>query len=502
MARPRRLASHPLTQIERGGPLTFHHDGRTVHAYRGESIAAALYAEGQTVLSRSMRYHRARGLYCGAGNCTHCFVRVDGVPNQRACQLEAQPFTWSEGQNAFPNVRADFLAASDLAFPRYLDAHRRFVRPAFLRPFFLSIIRRMAGFGRVPGKPLPLAFRRETLEADVLVIGGGPAGLAAADAAAGGGAKVTLLEAEAKVGGRLRHLPTPFHASNQEHAPRTEGKTYADQAERHLRTLGVDVRTQTRLFATYDGRWTAASRASLVEATAPCVIAATGALDALPMFPGADRSGVLLATAASRLINVHGIVPAEPILVYGATRDGLLLARDLVACGARVAGVYDPRPRPAVPQALLDDARRLGIGVQVGHRVSFVAGRKRPRAVVFDGPRGRVRVACATLVSALDRVVLSQVFQQAGAELHYDEARGGFVPVTGSTMETTVKGLYAAGSAAGIEDEWSSVLRGRIAGAAAALSLKPHDPERLKRLAAALDQYAPPRPRALEIEAG
>jgi NADPH-dependent 2,4-dienoyl-CoA reductase/sulfur reductase-like enzyme len=501
MARPRRLASHPLTRIERGGPVTFHHDGRRIEAHQGETVAAALFASGPPVLSRSMRYHRARGLYCATGACTHCFLRIDGQPNQRACLAPVEPNLWSEGQNAFPNVRADFLAASDLAFPRYLDAHRRFVRPAFLRPFFLSIIRRMAGFGRVPREPVRQRFRRETLQTEILVVGAGPAGLAAADAAAGGGARVTLLESEAKVGGRLRHLPTPFHASDQEHAPRAEGKTYADAADAHLRRLGVDVRTGTRLFATYDGRWAAASRAALLDIEPQRVVVAPGALDAFPVFPGADRAGVLLATAAQRLLNVHGIVPPEPVLVYGATRDGLLLARDLVACGARVVGVYDARSKPPVAATLLEDVRRLGIAVQFGHRAAFVAGRTRPRAVVFEGPHGRVRVPCGTLVCATGRVALGQIFQQAGAKLQHEEARGGFLPVMGPSMETTVKGLYAAGSAAGVEDEWSSVLRGRIAGAAASLSLRPSEPERLKRLAAALDAYAPPRPRVVQVEA-
>lgn len=489
VARARRLERHPLTRIERGPAVTIRHDGRPVAAFEGETVAAALFADGQRVLSRSMRYHRPRGLQCGTGGCTHCFLRIDGQPNRRACLEPCTSTTWSEGQNAFPNVRFDVLAASDVAFPNYIDAHRRFVRPAFLRPFFLRVMRGMAGFGRVPRDPVPQTFRRERLEAEVLVVGAGPAGLAAADAARGGGAHVLVVEADEKPGGRLRHLPTPFHASAQEHAPRTEGKAYAEQMASHLARHDVDVRTKTRVFGVYDGVWAAATPTSLVEIRPKRVVLAPGALDAFPVFPGADRAGVLLPTAASRLLNVHGIVPPDPILIYGASRDGLLLARDLVACGARVVGVYDPNPKPTAPAALLDDVRRLGVPVQVAHRAAFVAGRTRPRAVVFDSPGGRVRIPCATLVTALGRLSLGELFQQAGAQLIHDEARGGFVPVIGASLETTVKGVYAAGSAVAIEDEWSSVLRGRIAGSAAALSLRPDDPERRVRLQAALDQY-------------
>jgi sarcosine oxidase, subunit alpha len=484
----RRLASHPLTRIERGRPLAFHHEGRRVEAHEGETVAAALYAAGHNVLSRSMRYHRPRGLYCGTGACTHCFLRIDGVPNQRACLTPCTDQTWSEGQNAFPNVRFDLLSVADLAYPRYFDAHSAFVRPAPARSIFHRIVRGMAGFGRVPKAPVPQSFRRETVDVEVLVVGAGPGGLAAADAAARAGARVTLVEAETHVGGRLRHLPTPFHASRHEHAPRVEGKEYAAQAAADLARHGVDMRSRTRVFGVYDGRWAAATDTALLELHPQRVILAPGAIDAYPLVPGADRAGVLLPTAA---FNVHGIAPQDPVLVYGATREGLLLARDLLACGVRVAGVFEPAAKPPAPPALVDDLRRLGVAVQIGHRAAFVAGSSRPRAVIFDTPTGRIRVACATLVCAAGRVLLSELFQQAGAQLAHDEARGGVVPILGSTMETTVRGLFAAGSAAGVEDEWSSVLRGRIAGAAAAASLQPDDAERRHRLEAALDQYAP-----------
>lgn len=491
MRPPRRLDVHPLTRIERGPPVRFRHEGRDVDAYEGETVAAALYAAGRVVLARSMRYHRARGLFCGTGGCTHCFLRIDGVPNRRSCLTPCEAHTWSESQNAWPDANHDVLAAADLAYPVYLDAHTAFVRPAALRPLFLRLVRRMAGFGRVPREPLAQRYRSERLEPEVLVVGAGPAGLGAAQAAAESGARVALVEAEPKPGGRLRHLPTPFEASTQEHAPTAEGKAWADERARELRAAGVELRLGTRIYGAYDGSWAAAGPSSLVEVRPRRVVLAVGALDAYAPFPGSDRSGVLLATAALKLLNVHGIVPADPVVVYGATRDGLLLARDLVACGARVHGVYDPRPEPPAPATLVDDVRRLGVSVQVGHRAAFVAGRKRPRAVVSETGRGRVRVPCATLAMATGRWVLGELFQQAGAELGHDATRGGFLPIVGRTLETTVRGLFAAGSCAGVEDEWSSVLRGRIAGAAAALSLGPEDAERRRRLESAVDQYSP-----------
>lgn len=471
MRAPRRLETHPRTRIERGNRFTFHHEGRPVEAYTGETVAAALYAAGRPVLSRSMRYHRARGLFCATGTCTHCFLRIDGVPNARACTTVCSPTTWSEGQNAFPNVSHDLLAASDLAFPRYLDAHTSFLRPRFLRPLFTRVIRSMAGFGRVPREPVRQSFQKEQLETEVLVVGSGPAGLAAAEAAASAGRQVTLLEAEDQLGGRLRMLPTPFLGAQESQAPETEGKTYAESAAQTLEELGVRLWRRAQVFGIYGGVWAAATPTKLLEIRAQRVVLAPGSHDAYLPFPGSDRAGVLLSSAALRLLNVHGIAPAEPVVVYGATRAGLLLARDLAECGVEVTGVFDERPDPPVVPALGSELKRLNIPIHAGHRIAFVAGRTRPRALLMETPRGRIRVGCATLVLATGRQALGQLFQQAGAALRFDASTTGFLPRVSSSFETTSPGLYAAGSAAGSRDEWASGQSGRIAGAAAAESL-------------------------------
>lgn len=428
-------------------------------------MAAALYAAGKPILSRSMRYHRARGLFCATGACTHCFLRIDGQPNQRSCQAPCEPTTWSEGQNAFPNVGFDLLEAADLAYPNYLDAHRAFVRPRFLRPLFTRVIRGMAGFGRVPRTPVAQAYLRVRDDPEVLVVGGGPAGLAAAQAAAEAGARVTLIETEKRLGGRLRHLPTPFQGLPD--APQAEGKAFAADSERHLRALGATIRAGARAFGVYDGVWAAATSTTLFELLPGRVVVATGAQDTFEAFPGSDRAGVLQATAAERLLNQHGIPPADPVAILGATRHGLLLARDLRACGVRVAGVFDARA-VVPPSPVLDEVRAAGLRVEAGWRPRFVAGRCGPRAIVFLTPQGRVRVPCRSVVTATNRAALGQLFQQAGARLVFEPLTGGWIPQVNSQLETSREAVFAAGSCAGAADPWESVQMGRRAGAAAA----------------------------------
>lgn len=492
MASARRLDSHPLTRLVAGDPFTFHHNGQPVSARAGDTVAAALFLAGRRVLSRSMRYHRARGLFCATGGCTHCFLRIDGAPNQRACLVPCESTTWSEDQNAVPSAEHDALAAADLVFPAYLDAHAAFIRPAVLKSVYTRLIRAMAGFGRVPTTPIERSFRREVLTPDVLVVGAGPAGLEAAAEASRAGLQVALVEARTRLGGRLQHLPTPFHATRSD-APRAEGKEYAVGRERELRQRGVDVRAGALLFGIYAGKdYAAATATALLEIHPRRTVIAGGALDEYDPFPGSDRAGVLLATVAQRLLNEHGIVPPDPVVIQGATRDGVLLARDLVACGARVAGIYDARGDPPAKPLLVDDARRLGIPVHLEHRPAFVVGRKGPRAIVYDSPRGRVRVGCGSLVLATGRAVLSELFQQAGCELRYEAARGGFLPQVDHRLETSVAGLFAAGSCAGVEDEWSSVLRGRIAGAAAAASLRPESTGLEARVQSLIEDYEGP----------
>ncbi|HLE47766.1 MAG TPA: FAD-dependent oxidoreductase [Candidatus Thermoplasmatota archaeon] len=457
---PRRLENHPLTTIRRGPLVEFRRNGRRAEGHAEEPVAVALYASNRRVLSRSMRYHRARGYFCGVGQCTHCFMSVNGVPNVRTCETRCEPLTWVQDQNALPSAEYDVLAAADVAFPNYLDAHRAFIRPTFLKPIFTRVIRAMAGFGRAPRTPVQQSFRHETLTTDVCVVGGGPGGLAAAEAASSTGLHVTLLERDERVGGRLNRLPTPFLATAPD-APNRDGKEWIGLQTTKLEHQGVRIIPGAQLMGIYDGnRLAAATRTRLIEVETRSLILATGAIDAYRPFPGSDRAGVMLADGALRLLNEFGVLPGDDVAIVGATRQGLLLARDLQACGARVRAVIDEGPEPRRVSSLLEEVRGRGVPVRWGAKVKAVDGRLEPRALVL----GDGRIPCDAVVLATGRHPAVELVQQAGCKLVHDPADGGFRPEVTADLETTVPNVFVAGSSLRVADEWASHLSGRLAG--------------------------------------
>src|SRR6185436_5235060 len=166
----------------------------TVRAFADESIAAAALASGTRVLSRSLKYHRPRTFFCLEGHCSGCLVRLSGVPNMRACQAPCTPGAEVQGQNAFPSAEVDLLGAVDFLFSRGMDHHTLMTGSSVLNKLANKVVRQLSGLGKLPDRPasdLPAVAKRTV---DVCVIGGGPAGLAAATATATAGRSTILID--------------------------------------------------------------------------------------------------------------------------------------------------------------------------------------------------------------------------------------------------------------------------------------------------------------------
>jgi sarcosine oxidase subunit alpha len=179
-------------------------DGRAVPARKGESVASALVAAGRPLLSRSAKYHRPRGPFCLSGSCGSCLVRVDGEPNQRACRTPCQDGLRVETQNGWPDAGRDLLGLIDPLTPLGLDVHHMLTRPLPLNRALVAVTRRLAGAGRMPDRPSAAGPTPTVERVDALVLGSGPAGLAAAEELTRGGRRVLLVERDLLLGGRLR----------------------------------------------------------------------------------------------------------------------------------------------------------------------------------------------------------------------------------------------------------------------------------------------------------
>ncbi|HET8784814.1 MAG TPA: 2Fe-2S iron-sulfur cluster-binding protein [Candidatus Limnocylindrales bacterium] len=370
-------------------------DGRTIDAVEGEPLAVALLAAGRPILSRSFRFHRPRGLMCDTGQCGWCECEVDGRPSVRSCQVPVRDGLVARSEHAWPSADRDLFglldAGSRLIPPTFY--HHRFLRPRRLRQRYLDVIRAFGGRGRLPvGRPSgPRSRVARDLDIDVLVVGGGRSGSAAAEEAAGQGSSVVLVEA---VPGRAR--------------PRHPGIRFLDGAT----AVGW-----------YDGVVTAIDDSTLWSIRASSVVVATGTYERIPLVRGADRPGVIGARRVVDLIVRHDVLPGERALLVG---DGADLGS-------------------------VDDAIRNAGGTIVAKVATSslrrILGRRQVSGVVVVGERDQPTRLAVDLVVIGDRTPNLDLILAAGASV--ERRDGVLVPVLDDDGRSTVPGLSVVGAATG-----------------------------------------------------
>ncbi len=370
-------------------------DGRSIEAFEGEPLAVALLAAGRAILSRSFRFHRPRGLMCDTGQCGWCECEVDGRPSVRSCQVPVRDGLVARSEHAWPSVDRDLFGLLDvgsrLVPPTFY--HHRFLRPRRLRKRYLDVIRGFGGRGRLPVRRPSAARSRvaRDLEIDVLVVGGGRSGVAAAEDAASGGASVALLE------------PVPGRAR-----PRHPGIRFLEGAA----AVGW-----------YDGVVSAIDDSRLWSIGASSVIVATGTYERIPTVRGADRPGVIGARRVVDLVTQHGVLPGERALLVGDATDLDVAEGTLREVGAEVV---ERVPTPSLRRVL--GGRHVTGAVVVGD----------------DGASRRLEV---DLVVIGDRTPNLDLVLAAGAVVELRD--GVLVPVLDEAGGTSVPSLRVVGSAAG-----------------------------------------------------
>ena len=395
-----RLDPQPGEVIDRTTTLRFTWNRTPRRAYAGDTIASALAADGVRVFSRSFKYHRPRGLMTAGFHEPGCMVQVGDEPNVRGAHRVVADGMDVRAQNAWPSLRFDAKAANQV-IARFLPPgfyYKTFIRPRALWPYYERVLRRFAAGGVAPDHPPAATYDHRFVHADVLVAGGGPAGIAAALSAAEEGARVLLVEEERDLGGHLRH------------GDATQRAALADLRAR-IAAADIEVLTDAVVTGRYDGNWVAVLQRGLghvterlVKARVRTLVVAPGLIERPYVFAGNDLPGVMLSTGVRRLINLYAVRPGRRAVVLTADAEGHAVVADLERAGVEVAAVLD--------------ARR-------GDDVMRAVGRGGVRAVECGD--GRI-VACDLLVTATGWTAPTALLNMAGDRPRYDEAAARFVP--------------------------------------------------------------------------
>jgi sarcosine oxidase, subunit alpha len=447
-------------RLDRSRPVGFTFDGKSYHGFAGDTLASALIANGVHLVGRSFKYHRPRGVMTAGSDEPNALVGVGAdetryTPNLRATQVELHDGLVAESQNRWPSLAFDVGAANE-AFAAFLPTgfyYKTFMWPvAAWKKLYEPIIRRAAGLGRAPGQPDADRYTQVYTHCDVLVVGAGPAGLAAALAAGRSGAKVILCDEQSEMGGSLL----------SEIAATIDGRSAIGWVVAMLGELAamsnVTLMPRTTAFGWYPHNFLGLCqrvtdhlvvknaklpRERLWQVRAGEVVLATGALERPIVFPDNDRPGLMMAEAARTYVNRYGARPGDRAVVLTGGDSAYRAALDLKAAGVTIAAIADLRPNPA--GLWVERARAAGIEVRPGTCATATYGRLRvSHASLAPITAGNVGVeetiACDLVLMSGGFTPSVHLFSQSRGKLAYDEQLQAFIPGTSVERERSVGG--------------------------------------------------------------
>ncbi|MCI0418593.1 MAG: 2Fe-2S iron-sulfur cluster-binding protein, partial [Acidobacteria bacterium] len=443
-----RLPPQPGEWIDRTQVIQFEFEGRQYKGFAGDTISTALWAHGVRVLGRSFKYHRPRGIWSLSNLDCNSMVESQHETNIRADVHPITPGLSVKAVNTFGGVNRDLAAGMDWLSP-FLPVgfyYKAFHTPRGLFPFYERRMREMAGLGRVnPGKPLEHTPKRYDF-CDVLVVGSGPAGLAAAVSAAEGGVHVLLVEENPRLGGSFCYQT----------ARDPEGrKLQADLLARVQSLKNLELRTSTLAAGYYPDHWIALIDSTrMTKLRARSVVVAAGCYEQPAVFRNNDLPGVMLASAAQRLIHQYGVRPFQEVVVLTANSEGYQAALDFIASGVRVQALADLRPQ-GEPSVLAEQVKAAGVPIHSGTCVYEVIPARGLRSIAAArlarlDSKGRIdltqslRVACDGIAMSVGWTPADGLLRQGRTRMRYSCTLEQYV------SERLAAGLFAAGRVNGI----------------------------------------------------
>ena len=457
----RRLSAQPGEWIDRTQSIEFRFEGEAFSGFAGDVITSALLANGVQVMGRSFKYHRPRGAYSLAGHDANALftdgerthLRGDCEPLVAGMDLRAV--------NTLGGLKRDLLQWLE-PLGRFMPVgfyYKAFHRPRWLFPFHERLIRQIAGLGQINRDQAATASPKEYAWCDVLVVGGGAAGMEAARAAGEAGARVLLVEEQARVGGSMAW------------------QGYNSEVQALVAVLSalpnVEIRCGTMAGGHYADGWVALFDAvRMTKVRAAAVVYANGGIEQPAVFGHNDLPGVLLGSAAQRLVKLYAVKPCERMVVLAANSDAYRMALDMLDAGVEVAAIADLRPDVA-PLDLAEKITAAGVPIHSGCAVYTAVpnGQKdglrgavvAPLAAdgTIDAQRGK-EIACDGLAASVGWMPNAALPSQAGVQFAYDEALEQLVP------RSCPDGVFVAGRVRGVYELDAQREDGRVAGLRAA----------------------------------
>ena len=499
-----RLAEGGL--IDRADSLAFTFNGRRLRGFAGDTLASALLASGIRLVGRSFKYHRPRGIFSAGVEEPNALVQLETgartLPNQQATRVALYDGLTAESINCWPGPEFDAMSVMGL-FHRLIPAgfyYKTFMWPAPAWHFYEHFIRKAAGLGAAPAEPDPDHYDKMNAHADVLVVGAGPAGLAAALAATRAGARVVLADDQDRPGGWLLNERREIDGKPAEQWVAAALKEL-DAAE------NTRVLTRTTAFGYFDHNFMGLiehlgptqvaggdrARQRIWRIRAKQVLLATGAIERPLIFSDNDRPGVMLAGAVRAYANRYGVAAGKRVALFTNNDDAYRTALDLKAAGVSVPVVIDLRRDPAGD--LVTEAEAAGIEVVDGAAVTAVSGARGVNGIEVmtlndtgDGITGSARsISCDVVASSGGWNPAVHLHSHAGGKAVFDETRGIFLP--GETLQA----CRSVGAANGMFTLAGCLTEGLAAGRDAAKASGAAKQSRRKAPTATTEDETPPK---------